>query len=98
MPVTITLEQLAHHVRIDLSADADDPTRLILADLLDLATETINEYAGDATPTSCLNMAVTQLFKYLYDQPNAPKGPGYGIAIVNSGATGMLNRWRKAGA
>ena len=34
MPVTITLEQLAHHVRIDLSADVDDPTRLILADLL----------------------------------------------------------------
>ena len=50
MPVTITLEQLAHHVRIDLSADVDDPTRLILADLLDLATETINEQPTPAMP------------------------------------------------
>ena len=59
MPVTITLEQLAHHVRIDLSADVDDPTRLILADLLNAATETVEHYAPDAPP-SVQNMSVAQ--------------------------------------
>ena len=99
MPVTITLSDLADHLRIDRSVIADGtPQHTIVADLLDLATETVNEYAGVSTPNSCLNLAVTQLCKYLYDQPNAPKGPGYASAIVNSGASGLMNPWRKAGA
>ena len=99
MPVTITLPSLADHLRIERSAIADGtPQHTIVANLLDLATETVNQYAGDATPNSCLNLAVAQICKYLYDQPNAPKGPRYASAIVNSGASGLLNRWRKAGA
>ena len=99
MPVTITLPSLADHLRIERSAIADGtPQHTIVAELLNVATETVERYAGDTTPNSCLNLAVAQLCKYLYDQPNAPKGPGYASAIVNSGAAHLLHPWRAARA
>ena len=95
MPVTITLEQLAHHVRIDLSADADDPTRLILADLLNAATATVEHYAPDA-PVTVQNMSVAQFCKWGFDMPNFARRSDAGLVFVNSGGAGLLNPWRSA--
>ena len=59
MAVTITLEQIAHHVRVDLSAQLDDPIRLILADLLNAGIEIVEKYAPDA-PVRVANLSVAQ--------------------------------------
>ena len=97
MPVTITLDAVANHARIDLPADADDPIRRVLADHLATATEAVEGYAPDA-PDSAHNIAAAKYAAWLYDAPTAPPRGLQSAPMVLCGAVALLNPWRTARA
>ena len=89
MAVTIKLPALAVALRIQgTEAPVAAEYAGILQQLLDAATELVNEYspeAGDATA----NQAVTQMAAYLYDRPAYSKTPSN--PFVDSGAKALLS-------
>ena len=94
MAVTLTLEQLADHLRIERAAVAsDDVRRTILVELMQACTERVEQYAPDA-PRDTQNLAVARFAGYVYDAPSASAGATYGPAFLNSGAVSLLNPWR----
>ena len=98
MAVTLTLEQLADHLRIERAAiGAGEPARTILVELMQVGTERVEQYAPDA-PRDTQNLAVARFAGYVYDAPSASAGATYGPAFLNSGAVSLLNPWRRAGA
>ena len=69
MAVTLTLEQLADHLRIERAAiGAGEPTRTILVELMQVATERVEQYAPNA-PRDTQNLAVARFAGYVYDAP-----------------------------
>ena len=93
--VTLTVSELAAALRLgDSSEEAAEVTRLLA-----YATEAVTRHAPDA-PTTTANEAMIRLAAYLFDQPNAGKGSGYGNAMRNSGAGRILLPYRehRAGA
>ena len=98
MAVTLTLEQLADHLRIERAAVASGTILAgILSEMLALATATVEKYAVDA-PESALNVAAARMVGYAYDAPPAPAATAYAAIMVNSGAASLLNPWRSARA
>ena len=98
MAVTLTLEQLADHLRIERAAvGINDPRRTLLVELLQAGTHTIERCAPDA-PTDVQNLAASRFAGYSYDAPPAPSGAAYAAVFVNSGAAHLLNPWRTARA
>ena len=95
MAVTLTLEQLADHMRLDRAAIASgDPRRTILVELLQACTERVELYAPDAGRDT-QNLAVTVFAAYIFDGPPQRGGaPGATNAFVFSGARAMLALWR----
>ena len=95
MAVTLTLEQLADHLRIERAAVASgDPRRTILVELMQACMERVEQYAPDA-PRDTQNLAVARFAGYVYDAPSASAGATYGPAFLNSGAVSLLNPWRR---
>ena len=94
MPVNLTLNQLADHLRIERDVANEEPTRTVLVELLQSAAEWIDDYA--AAPTNTANLAAARFCSYIFDTPPASKGAAWAIAHTNSGATALLNRWRNA--
>ena len=66
----------------------------ILARLLGVAVQTVTRHAPTA-PEDVRDEAAVRLAGYLYDQPNAGRGVGYGHALRNSGAAALLLPWRE---
>ena len=98
MAVTLTLEQLADHLRIERAAVAvDTPVNTVLAEMLALATATVEQYAVSA-PDSAHNIAAARMVGYAYDSPPAAAMTAYAAAMVNSGAAHFLNPWKSARA
>ena len=98
MAVTLTLEQLADHLRIERAAiGAGEPTRTILVELMQVATERVEQYAPNA-PRDTQNLAVARFAGYVYDAPTSSAGATYGPAFLNSGAVSLLNPWKAARA
>ena len=98
MAVTLTLEQLADHLRIDRAAVASGaPARTILVELMQVGIERVEQYAPDA-PSDTQNLAVARFAGYVYDAPSASAGATYAPAFLNSGAVSLLNPWRRGGA
>ena len=97
MPITITLQDLAEAVRVDVSptTPVGAPYAGILARQLSAASATIGEYAGDldAVPDAVANEAVVMLVGYILDAP--PARPGRAVdAFSSSGAKALLSRYR----
>ena len=98
MTVTLTMSQLADHLRLERTAIVfDDPRRTILTELMQVGTDFVEDYAPNA-PSDVQNLAVVQFAKYIYDGPSASAGGAYAASFVNSGAVHLLNRWRGARA
>ena len=96
MAVTLTLEQLADHLRIERAAvAAGTPVNVVLSEMLALATATVEQYAPDA-PDSAHNIATARMVGYLYDSPPASAGGAYASGFLYSGAARALGEWRVA--
>ena len=92
MAVTITLGELANHVRLSVThATSDVPSEYaaILTDSLAAATELVERRAPDA-PTDSQNMAVARICAYWLNAPDAaPQRFGFN-AWQHSGAAQIL--------
>ena len=98
MAVTLTLEQLADHLRIERAAiGTGDVRRTILVELMQAGTAFVEQYAPDA-PRDIQNLALARFAGYAYDAPSAPAGGTYAAMWLNSGCVGLLNPWRDARA
>ena len=98
MAVTLTLEQLADHLRIERAAVAvGTPVNTVLAEMLALATATVEQYAVSA-PDSAHNIAAARMVGYAFDAPPAAAMTAYAAIMLNSGAAHFLNPWRSARA
>ena len=96
MAVTLTLEQLADHLRIERAAVAiGTPQNTVLAEMLALATATVEQYAVSA-PDSAHNIAAARMVGYAFDAPPAAAMTAYAAIMLNSGAASLLNPWRAA--
>ena len=97
MAVTITLEQLADHLRLDQAAvNAGDPRRTVVMELMQVASHHVERYAPDA-PVDIQNLATARMAGYLYDAPPASKGFDYAPSFDNSGARVLLAPYRGLG-
>ena len=98
MAVTLTLEQLADHLRIERAAIASgDPRRTILVELLQVGEWLVEMYAPLA-PNDVQNLAVARYAGYIYDSPPASAGAPYATSFVNSGALHIISPWRSGRA
>ena len=98
MAVTLTLEQLADHLRIErVAVAAGTPQNTVLTEMLALAAATVEQYAVSA-PDSAHNIAAARMVGYAFDAPPAASMTAYGVIFVNSGAASLLNPWRSARA
>ena len=98
MAVTLTLEQLADHLRIERAAiGAGEPARTILVELMQVGTAFVEQYA-DAAPRDVQNLAVARFAGYAYDAAPSPAGAGFAAMWLNSGCVHLLNPWRDARA
>ena len=92
MAVTLTIGELANHLRFSVTHAASDvPTEYvtILTDSLAAATELVEGRAPDA-PEDSQNLAVARICAYWLQSPNsAPARFGYN-AWQNSGAAQLL--------
>ena len=89
MAVTITAANLSTAIRLGSSTEeTEQATRL-----LEYAKSAVLAHAPEA-PDSAHNEAVIRLAGYLFDQPNAARGPGYARALQNSGAAAILLPYR----
>ena len=98
MAVTLTLEQLADHLRLEPAAiAASDPRRTILVELLQVGEWLVEMYAPLA-PNDVQNLAVARYAGYIYDSPPASAGASYATSFVNSGALHIISPWRSGRA
>ena len=89
MAVTLTAAELAVAIRVGSTAEETaEVTRL-----RDYATEAVTKYAPDA-PDVAHNEAVIRIAGYLFDMPQAARGPGYADILRNSGASALLLPYR----
>ena len=91
MAVTLTIQELALHLRLTISDTAviPEPWVIELVDSLAAATELVERRAPDA-PTDSQNMAVARICAYWNQAPeSAPARFGYN-AWQNSGAAQIL--------
>lgn len=97
MAVTISLEQLADHLRLDRDAiNSGDPRRTIVIEAMQASVHHVEGYAPEA-PVDVQNMAVARMVGYLYDAP--PANPSRNVSTPesgfrNSGAKSLLSPWR----
>ena len=95
MAITLTLEQLTDHLRVDRDAvNSGDPRRTILVELMQAGTERVELYAPDA-PKDTQNLALSRVCGYWYDAPatglnNSPQVDAFRI----SGAMALLAPFR----
>ena len=90
MTITLSLEQLADHLRLDREAvDVGDPRRTILVELWQAGADRIELYAPDA-PKDTKNLALACFAGYKYDSPPTFAGDVFRL----SGAQGLLAPWR----
>ena len=89
MPVTLTLEQLADHLRLDrAAATATDLRYTVLLSLFESGKAEVELYAPSA-PVAVQNQALAQLVGYRYDAPPAGRGGSTAYAFDYSGAKGL---------
>ena len=90
MPVTLTLEQLADHLRLDrAAATSTDERYTVLFSLFESGKAEVDRYAPDA-PTAVQNEALALLAGYRYDAPPGGRGGSPANAFQNSGAQALL--------
>ena len=75
----------------DATTDPPEPLLSVLTGILDACKEVIDEYAGDATPQTVLDLAAARMGMYLYDKPSFTRQPAY--AFQHSGAESLLAFW-----
>ena len=93
MAVTLTVEQLAAHLRLSDGESVAEPTAGILTRHLATATALIESYAPNA-PEAVQNEAAIRLCGWLYDAPShGMRGIQNGLSA--SGAAALLGRWRE---
>ena len=85
--MALTDGQLAEALRIDAAAVDGALTRL-----REGVTALVAERAPDA-PDPIKDLAVQRMAAYIYDQPEATRGQGFGNAWQNSGAASLCARW-----
>ena len=101
MALTITVEQLAVALRISVTGlPQPSPYRAILTRQLAVADEMITSYA-DGAPEATKNEAAIRICGYLLD--SEPVNPSRNVStpegvLRNSGAKGLLSRWRSIGS
>ena len=89
MAVTITAVELCYAMRLGSSAEElAEATRLLA-----FSTTMVIKHVATA-PDTIHNESVIRLASYVFDQPTAARGDGYGNAIRNSGAARMLLPYR----
>ena len=90
MAVTLTLEQLADHLRLDrAAATATDLRYTVLLSLFESGKAEVELYAPSA-PVAVQNQALAQLVGYRYDAPPAGRGGSTAYAFDYSGARALL--------
>ena len=91
MPVTLTLEQLADHLRLDraVATTPTDERYTVLLSLFESGKAEVERYAPDA-PAAVQNQALAQLAGYRYDAPPAGRGGSTAYAFDYSGARALL--------
>ena len=90
MPVTLTLEGLADHLRLDRAAATPTDARYtVLFSLLESGKAEVDRYAPDA-PSAVANQALAQLAGYRYDAPPAGRSGSTAYAFDYSGARALL--------
>lgn len=90
MAVTLTTAEVAELIRVD-GADTE-PLLSIVTELLEVAKAQVESFAPDA-PDAIHNRAAALYAGYIYDSPQASRGSGYAMAMVNSGAAAVLSNW-----
>ena len=94
MAVTLTLEQLADHLRLDRDAVASsDPRGTILASLLAVCSKRVETYAP-AADSETQNLATSVMAGWLYDSPPSARNGSYAAAFDYSGAKHILAPYR----
>lgn len=93
MALTITVEQLAAHLRLSDGQAVAEPTNGILTRHLETARVLIESYAESA-PEAAQNEAAIRLVGWLYDLPtHGMRGIQNGLSA--SGAAALLGPWRE---
>ena len=90
MAVTLTLQQLADHLRLDRAAATSTDVRYVtLSSLFESGKAEVERYAPNA-PSAVANQALAQLAGYRYDAPPAGRGGSTAYAFDYSGAKALL--------
>ena len=90
MAVTLTLEQLADHLRLDRAAATSTDVRYAtLSSLFESGKAEVERYAPNA-PAAVQNQALAQLAGYRYDAPPAGRSGSTAYAFDYSGAKALL--------
>lgn len=94
MAVTLTVQQLAHRLRLiaDPAEMVEEPQLTVLTGLLTAATALVVQYAPNA-PDAIQNEGATRLAGYLYDVPPGQAGRSQN-PIRDSGAMAILSSYR----
>lgn len=92
--MAVTLTQLGAALKLtDGMAEPAEPIRSILSRYLGVGAALVDLLAPGA-PEPIQDEAVIRLAAYLYDSPPAASGSGFADAWRNSGASGLVQRWR----
>ena len=92
--MAVDLIQLGAALKLtDGMAEPNEPIRSILSRYLGVGAALVDLLASGA-PEPIQDEAVIRLAAYLYDSPTAASGSGFADAWRNSGASGLVQRWR----
>ena len=92
--MAVDLIQLGATLKLtDGIAEPNEPIRSILSRYLGVGAALV-ELLAPGAPEPIQDEAVIRLAAYLYDSPPAASGSGFSDAWRNSGASGLVQRWR----